>query len=78
MNQEYSEYQLKQDLSTLGIEEGYTLTSKYLTGKFKNLARIQHPDKKGGSKEAFQRLKNAYDRLSFVFVCLFIFIYVSH
>ena len=64
MNQEYSEYQINQDLATLDIEEGCSFTLKFLTGKFKNLARIQHPDKKGGSKEAFQKLKNAYDRLS--------------
>ena len=64
MNQEYSEYQINQDLATLDIEEGCSFTLKFLTGKFKNLAQIQHPAKKGGSKEAFQKLKNAYDRLS--------------
>ena len=63
MNPAYSEYQLKQDLATLDIEEGSRLTSKLLSTKFKKLALIQHPDKKGGSKEAFQNLKNAYDRL---------------
>ena len=61
---EYSEYQMKQDLATMDIEEGSRLTSNFLNGKFRKLAKIQHPDRKGGSKEAFQKLKNAYDRLT--------------
>ena len=61
---QYSEYQKKQDLAVLGIEEGSNITSRLLTVKYKNLARILHPDRKGGNKEAFQKLKNAYDRLT--------------
>ena len=61
---EYSEYQRKQDLVTLEIEEGRKLTSSFLTSKFKKLAKIHHPDRRGGTKEGFQKLQNAYDRLS--------------
>jgi hypothetical protein len=64
MNHEYSEYQIKQDLATLEIEDGSNLTSRFLTQTFKKLARIHHPDKTGGTKEAFQKLHNAYDRLT--------------
>ena len=61
---EYSESQLKQDLATLDIDEGSSLTSNLLTSKFRKLAKIRHPDRKDGSKEAFQKLNNAYDRLT--------------
>ena len=59
----YSETQMKQDLATLEIPSGSNLTIKFLTLKFKKLAKIHHPDRKGGKKEAFQKLKNAYDNL---------------
>ena len=61
---EYSEYQIKQDLATLDIEEGRRMTSTFLTAQFRKLAKIQYPDRKGGSKEAFQKLKNTYERLT--------------
>ena len=57
----YTENQKKEDLETLDLK-GDNLSIKLLIGRFKKLAKIRHPDK-GGSKEAFQRLKNAYDRL---------------
>ena len=60
----YSEYQMMQDLATLEIQDSSSLTSRFLTLQFKKLAKIHHPDKKGGSKEAFQKLKNAYDKLT--------------
>ena len=64
MKQDYSENQVKLDLLTLEIEEGRKLTSRVLTSAFKRLAKIFHPDKKGGTKEAFQNLQNAYNRLA--------------
>ena len=63
MNQ-YSDIQIKEDLAVLEIKEGSNLTSGFLTSKFKKLAKTRHPDKKGGTKEAFQKLQNAYDRLT--------------
>ena len=64
MKQDYSENQVKLDLLTLEIEEGRKLTSRVLTSAFKRLAKIFHPDKKGGTKEEFQNLQNAYNRLA--------------
>ena len=61
---QYSEIQLKEDLAILGIKPGSNLTSRLLTISFKKLAKIHHPDKSGGTKEAFQKLQNAYDRLT--------------
>ena len=60
----YSDTEKKEDLATLGIEAGSELTSSLVSAKYKKLARILHPDKKGGTKEAFQKLKNAFDRLA--------------
>jgi hypothetical protein len=37
---EYSEYQIKQDLATLDIEEGRRMTSTFLTAQFRKLAKI--------------------------------------
>ena len=39
------------------------ITKKYITAKYKRLAKITHPDKPGGDKEAFQELLNTYRRL---------------
>ena len=55
--------QLKKDLVTLMIEEGQALTSKYVTIKYKKLAKDRHPDREGGSTEEFQELQNAYRRV---------------
>ena len=60
----YSDSEKNDDLATLGIDERSELNSDLVTGKYKKLARIYHPDKKGGTKEAFQKLKNAFDRLT--------------
>ena len=46
----YSENQKREDLAILGIEEGRSLTSRFLTATYKNLAKIHHPDRKGGEK----------------------------
>ena len=59
----YSEKQKKEDLAVFDIKEDTHLSSEWLTSKFKKLAKIHHPDK-GGTKEAFQKLQNAYDRLT--------------
>ena len=60
---QYSDYQLKEDLATLNIHDGTNLTSSLVNAKYKKLAKVCHPDKKGGEKEAFQKLHNAYQRL---------------
>jgi curved DNA-binding protein CbpA len=50
-----------EDLAVLEVSEG--VSPKEIRQKYKKLARRDHPDK-GGSKEAFQRLSDAYERLS--------------
>ena len=55
--------QFKQDLTTLDIKEGADLTIRFITQNFRRLAKIHHPDRPGGNKEAFQKLYNAYLRL---------------
>jgi curved DNA-binding protein CbpA len=49
------------DLAVLELSEG--VSPKEIRQRYKRLARRDHPDK-GGSKEAFQRLSDAYERLS--------------
>ena len=49
------------DLAVLELLEG--VSPKEIRQKYKRLARRDHPDK-GGSKEAFQRLSDAYECLS--------------
>ena len=61
---QFSESQFKEDLVILDINDGTNLTSEFVTSKYKKRAKICHPDKKGGTKEAFQKLQNAYDRIS--------------
>jgi hypothetical protein len=55
--------QLKEDFKTLKIDEDQTLTVKYVTEKYKNLAKIFHPDREGGNTGEFQLLLNAYRRV---------------
>ena len=55
--------QLKKDLVTLMIEEGQALTSKYVTIKYKQLAKDRHPDRDGGNTGVFQELQGAYKRI---------------
>jgi curved DNA-binding protein CbpA len=50
-----------EDLAVLELPEG--VSPQEIRQKYKQLARRDHPDK-GGTKEAFQRLSNAYERLS--------------
>ena len=61
---QYSEHQMKEDLAILNIKEDTKLTSSIVTSNYKKLAKIQHPDKKTGNKDAFQKLHNAFERLS--------------
>ena len=58
-----SNQQFKEDLIVLEINEEQTLTKKYVTSKYKKLAKTRHPDKEGGTKSAFQTLLNAYRRI---------------
>ena len=55
--------QIDKDLETLGIDIAKNITTRYVTSKYKKLARERHPDKQGGSNEAFQELQNAYRRV---------------
>ena len=44
--------QLEKDLVTLDIKLGdQAITKKYVTAKYKNLAKTMHPDKPGGGKK---------------------------
>ena len=58
-----SNYQIKKDLETLQIVEGKNITIKYVTMKYKKLAKERHPDKDGGSTDNFQELQTAFRRI---------------
>ena len=47
----------------LGIDIKAEISKRYVTTKFRKLAKERHPDKKGGNKEAFQILENAYKKI---------------
>ena len=53
----------KDDLKKLDISEDQELTKRYVTGKYKKMAKILHPDKVGGTNEDFQELQLSYCRL---------------
>ena len=55
--------QLRDDLEILEIGDEQNLTKKYVTSKYKRLAKLRHPDKEGGTTSAFQALLNAYRRI---------------
>ena len=57
-----SQEMIKEDLKTLEIDESQDLNFKYLTAKYKKLAKLRHPDREGGNTEEFQKLSNAYCR----------------
>ena len=44
---------LKKDLDTLDIEDYEGITIRFVTAKYKKLAKQRHPDKEGGSKVDF-------------------------
>ena len=54
--------QIKADLKVLEIEGDNVLTSRFVTSKYKKLAKLLHPDRVGGEKCKFQELLNAYRR----------------
>lgn len=55
--------QMKEDLDILEIDENQELANKYVTAKYKKLAKIKHPDRDRGDTEEFQVLSNAYKRI---------------
>ena len=57
------EEQLKLDLETLRIDETQELTKKFVTAKYKKLAKERHPDREGGNTCKFQELQNAFKRI---------------
>ena len=54
---------LTEDLKLLDIDPSQELTSRYVTLKYKRMAKVLHPDKVGGDKCKFQELLNAYRRI---------------
>ena len=54
--------QIKNDLELLKIDEDAKLTVRYVTSKYKRMAKEHHPDK-GGNTESFQELLSAYRRV---------------
>ena len=60
-----SREQFEKDLQILKIDtvDNEGISKRYVTAKYKNQARVIHPDKPGGDKEAFQELLNAYRRV---------------
>ena len=55
--------QIMKDMKTLRIDNDQTLTTKFVTAKYKQLAKERHPDREGGNTEDFQELQNAYRRM---------------
>ena len=54
-----SEEQLKKDYETLNIIDIENISVRFVTGKYKRLAKQRHPDKEGGTKVDFQELQPA-------------------
>ena len=59
----YSEEDMKKDFDTLDIKHSDEITIKYITSKYKKMAKIRHPDREGGETGDFQNLQDAYKRL---------------
>ena len=55
--------QLKKDLEVLKISEIEKLTIKFVTAKYRSLAKEKHPDRDGGNTGDFQVLQGAYKRV---------------
>ena len=55
--------QIKDDLEVLEIDITQELNIRYVTLKYKKLAKVVHPDRKGGDKCKFQELLNAYKKV---------------
>jgi len=58
----YTKRELENDLSTLKIELNEEISVRYVTLKYKRVAKERHPDK-GGEKDLFQELQAAYKRV---------------
>ncbi len=48
-------------MDVLGFEAGQAVTAELASQRFRQLAKVHHPDVPGGSAEAFKRLKQAHD-----------------
>ena len=59
----YDAEQLRKDCEILEIDDAKIITKKYVTTKYRKLAKQRHPDRDGGTKEEFQVLQNAYKRV---------------
>ena len=58
-----SKEEIKDDLKVLGIDISQEISKQFVTAKFRQLAKLKHPDKPGGNKEKFQLLDIAYKRI---------------
>ena len=54
---------LEQALKIFGLPSLEGLTMGTLMDRYRQAAKQSHPDKKGGSKEAFQAMQNAFETL---------------
>ena len=52
-----------EDLKILEITEVEKITTRFVTMKYRRLAKLRHPDRFGGQKEYFQELQGAYKRI---------------
>ena len=59
----YSDEDLQKDLDILNIKQSDEITIKFITSKYKKMAKIKHPDREGGETSDFQDLQDAYKRL---------------
>ena len=55
--------QLKKDLEVMEISEVENLTTRFVTAKYRRLAKERHPDRDGGNTGVFQELQGAYKRI---------------
>ena len=54
---------IKDYLKILQIDQEQNITKRYVTAKYKKLAKVTHPDKYGGNKGEFQQLNQAYKKV---------------
>ena len=55
--------QIKDDLIIMNVDDSQEITKKFITAKYKKLAKERHPDREGSTNVAFQELQNAYWRI---------------
>ena len=58
----YDAAQLRKDCETLEIENIENITTRYVTARYRKLAKQRHPDRDGGTNEDFQEEYRSWQR----------------